>query len=41
MKLLESTKSKITNDKNGENLLYLEITKVVLMHCNVVNNSYQ
>ena len=41
MKLLESTKSKITNDKNGENLLYLEITKVVLIHRNVVNNSYQ
>ena len=33
MKLLEITKSKITKDKNGENLLDLEITKVVLIHC--------
>ena len=38
MKLLGSTKSKITKD---ENVPYLEITEVVLMHCNVVNNSYQ
>ena len=41
MKLLGSTKSKITKDKNGENVSYLEITEVVLIHCNVVNNSYQ
>ena len=27
--------------KNGENVLYLEITKVVLIHFSVVNNSYQ
>ena len=41
MKLLGSTKSKITKYKNGENASYLEITEVVLIHCNVVNNSYQ
>ena len=41
MKLLGSTKSKITNDENGENVPYLEITKVVLVHCNTVNNDYQ
>ena len=41
MKLLGSTKSKITKDKNGKNLPYLEITEVVLIHCNVVSNSYQ
>ena len=41
MKLLGSTKSKITKDKNGENVPYLEIAEVVLIHCNVVNNSYQ
>ena len=41
MKLLGSTKSKITKDKNGENVPYLEITEIVLIHCNVVNNSYQ
>ena len=39
MKLLGSTKSKITKDKNWENVPYLEITEVVLIHCNVVNNS--
>ena len=40
MKLLRITKSKI-KDENGENVPYLEITEVVLIHCNVVNNSYQ
>ena len=40
MKLLGSTKSKITKYKNGENISYLEITELVLIHCNVVNNSY-
>ena len=38
MKWLGSTKSKITKDKNGENVTYLEITEVVLIHCNVVNS---
>ena len=41
MKLLGSTKGKITKDKNGENVLHLEITEVVLIHCNNVNNNYQ
>ena len=41
MKLLGSTKSKITRDENEENVPHLEITEVVLIHCNVVNNSYQ
>ena len=41
MKLLGSTKSKITEDKNGENLPHLEITEVVLVHCDIVNNDYQ
>ena len=41
MKLLGSSKSKKTKDKNGENISYLESTEVVLIHCNVVNNSYQ
>ena len=40
MKLLGSTKSKITK-KDGENVPYFEINEVVLIHCNVVNNSYQ
>ena len=41
LKLLGSTTSKIIKDKNGENVPYLEIKKVVLIRCNVVNNSYQ
>ena len=41
MKILGSTKNKITKDKNGENLPHLEITEVVLVHCNMVNNNYQ
>ena len=38
MKLLESTKNKITKDKNGENVPHLEIAEVVLIHCGIVNN---
>ena len=41
MKLLGSTKEKITNDKNGENVPHSEITEVVLVYCNIVNNNYQ
>ena len=41
MKLLGSTKSKITNNKNGENLPHLEITEVIVVHCNTVNNDCQ
>ena len=41
MKLLGSTKNKITKDKNGENVPHLEITEVVLVHCDIVNNDYQ
>ena len=41
MKLLGSTRNKITKDKNGENVPHLEIAEVVLVHCNVVNNDYQ
>ena len=41
MKLLGSSKSKITEDKNVLNVPHLEITEVVLVHCNVVNNDYQ
>ena len=32
MKLFQSTKSKITKDKNGENVPHLEFTEVVLIH---------
>ena len=41
MKLLGITESKITKDKNGENVPSLEITEVVLVNCNIVNNDYQ
>ena len=41
MKLLESTKSKIKNDKNGEIVPYSEVTEVALIHFNIVNKSYQ
>ena len=41
MKLLGSTENKITKDKNSENVLHLEITEVVLVHCDIVNNDYQ
>ena len=41
MILLGSTENKITKDKNSENVPHLEITEVVLVHCNIVNNDYQ
>ena len=41
MKLLGSTVSKITKDKNGENVPHLEIVELVLVHCNLVNNDCQ
>ena len=41
MKLLGSTESKITKDANGENVPYLEVVELVLVHCNLVNNDYQ
>ena len=36
MKLLRSTKNKITKDEN-----HLEIAEAVLVHCNIINNNYQ
>ena len=41
MKLLGSTESKITKDKNGEKVPHLDIVELVLVHCNLVNNDYQ
>ena len=41
MKLLGSTDNKMIKDKNGENVPHLEITEVILFHCNIVNNDYQ
>ena len=41
MKLLVSTKDIIDSDKNSENVPRLENVEVILVHCNLVNNSYQ
>ena len=40
MKLLGSTKNKITKDKNGENEPHLEITEVVLVFLKTFNSEY-
>ena len=41
MKLLGTSENKITKDKNGENVPHVEITEVVLVHYNIINNDYQ
>ena len=41
MKLLGSTKNDIDKDKDREDIPKLESVEVVLMHYNLVNNSYQ
>ena len=41
MKLLGRTESKITKDKNGENVPHLEVVELLLVHSNLVNNDYQ
>ena len=41
MKLLGSTKKDVDKDKDGEDVPKLESAEVVLVHCNLVNNSYQ
>ena len=41
MKLSGSTKKVIDSTKNGENVRSFEIVKVVLIHCNLVDNQYQ
>ena len=41
MKLLGSTESKITKNKNGENAPHLEVVELVLVHYSLVNNDYQ
>ena len=40
-KLLGSTKEYVDKDKDGEDVPKLESVEVVLVHCNLVNNSYQ
>ena len=41
MKLLGSTENKKSKNKNDENVPHLEITEVILVHYNMVNNDYQ
>ena len=41
MKLQWNTKSKIIENENGKNVLNSEIIKIILVHCNIVNNNYQ
>ena len=41
MKLLGSAESKITKDKNGENVPRLEVGELALVHFNLVNNGHQ
>ena len=41
MKLLGSTEKDVDKDKNGEDVPKPESVEVVLVHCNLVNNSYQ
>ena len=39
--LLGSTNNQEMKDKNGENIPHLEITEILLVPCNIVNNDYQ
>ena len=41
MKLLGSIESKITKDKNSENVPHLEVAELLLVHRSLVNNDYQ
>ena len=41
MKLLGSTRNKLTDDENREKVPRLETTEVVLVRCNIFNNNYQ
>ena len=41
LKLLGSTEKRITRDKNGEDIPYLEITKVALVNYRIVSNDYK
>ena len=41
MKLLGSTENKAAKDKNGKHVPHLQITGVVLVHCNIGSNGYQ
>ena len=41
MKVLGSAKNDVDKDKDGEDVPKIEPVEVILVHCNLVNNSYQ
>ena len=41
MRLLGSAKQDADKDKDGEHVPKLETVEVVLVYCNLLNNSYQ
>ena len=41
MKLIGNIINNINRDENDKNVPYLEVTEVVLVHWNIVNNDYQ
>ena len=41
MKLLGSTESKISKNKNSDQVPHLEAVELVIVHCNIINNNCQ
>ena len=41
IRLIGSTEKVIAKNKNGENVPEWEVVYVILLHCNILNNSYQ
>ena len=41
MKVLGSTRNQITKDEDSKNVPHSEITELIKVHCNVVNNGYR
>ena len=41
MKLLGSKNKDVDQDKDGKDIAKLESVEVILVHCSLVNNSYQ
>ena len=41
IRLLGSTEKVIAKNKNGENVPEWEVVYVILLHCNILNSSYQ
>ena len=41
LKIVSKKLSKNMKDKNGKNVSHVETNKLVIAHCNIVNNNYQ